>query len=73
MKKYARPAMEPTLFAMGGRGYYENPATDLLKFFLKPKAEHQLGDLFLSTYLECMKEDPRQLIWISAMTKSSHK
>lgn len=49
---------EPTLFAVGGRGHYENPATDLLKFFLKPKAEHRLGDLFLSTYLECMKKDP---------------
>jgi hypothetical protein len=48
---------EPTLFAVGGRGYYENPASDLLKFFLKPKAEHRLGDLFLSTYLDCMGAD----------------
>ena len=58
--KYVIPAKEPTLFAVGGRGYYENPASDLLAFFLKPDAEHGLGDLFLSTYLECMKLDPHQ-------------
>lgn len=52
---------EPTLFAVGGRGYYENPATDLLAFFLNPQREHGLGDLFLSTYLDCMKQDYSRL------------
>ncbi len=52
---------EPTLFAVGGRGYYENPASDLLAFFLNPKREHRLGDLFLTTYLECMGADNPQL------------
>ena len=47
VKKYVTPAKEPTLFAVGGRGYYENPASDLLAFFLKPDAEHKLKDLFL--------------------------
>ena len=61
LKKHATPAKEPTLFAVGGRGYYENPASDLLAFFLKPDAEHKLGDLFLSTFLECMSEDYRRL------------
>jgi hypothetical protein len=51
------PAKEPTLFAVGGRGYYENTASDLLAFFLKPDAEHELGNLFLSTFLTCMKAD----------------
>jgi hypothetical protein len=60
VKKYVTPAKEKTLFALGGRSYYENPASDLLAFFLKPDAEHKLGDLFLSTYLECMKENSRQ-------------
>jgi hypothetical protein len=60
VKKFAPLAKERTLFAVGGRGYYENPASDLLAFFFRPNAEHGLEDLFLSTYLECMKEDPRQ-------------
>src|SRR4051812_37847938 len=59
--KFAVPTKEPTLFAVGGQGYYENPATDLLAFFLKPDAEHRLGDLFLSTFLECMGAAHRQL------------
>ncbi|HEY5233562.1 MAG TPA: PD-(D/E)XK nuclease family protein [Verrucomicrobiae bacterium] len=59
---YVAPTKEATLFAIGGRGYYENPASDLLAFFLKPDAEHGLKDLFLSTFLECvkMKEDYRK-------------
>ncbi len=59
--KYAIPLREPTLFAVGGRGHYENPASDLLAFFLKPEAEHGLGDLFLSTLLKCIKQDRHQL------------
>ena len=61
VEKIATPAEEPTIFAMGGRGYYENPASDLLAFFLKPAAAHGLGDLFLSTFLECIEADYRQL------------
>lgn len=60
VKKFAVSAKEPTLFAIGGCGYYENPASDLLAFFLKPDAVHGLGDLFLSTFLECIGKDPRQ-------------
>ena len=26
VRVHVRPAKEPTLFAVGGRGYYENPA-----------------------------------------------
>ena len=58
--KIATPA-RATIFAVGGRGYYENPASDLLAFFLKPTAAHGLGDLFLSTFLKCMEADYRQL------------
>ena len=57
VKSHITPAREMTLFALGGRSYYENPASDLLKFFLKPDAEHGLKDLFLSTFLECMGAD----------------
>ena len=51
---HAGSAKEPTLFSVGGRGYYENPTSDLLAFFLKPTAEHGLGALFLESFLECI-------------------
>jgi hypothetical protein len=44
----------PSLFALGGRGYYENPTSDLLAFFMRPDGVHGLGDLFLVPFLECM-------------------
>lgn len=52
---------ELSFFAVGGRGYYENPASDLLRFFLQPDAEHGLGDLFLATFFECMRDNHREL------------
>ena len=61
VRVHVPPAKEPTLFAVGGRGYYENPASDLLAFFLNPDAKHGLGDLFLSTFLDSMKVDKGQL------------
>jgi len=61
VKKFAVPRPEPTIFAVGGRGYYENPASDLLAFFLKPDAAHGLGDLFLSTFLTCMEDGNHKL------------
>jgi hypothetical protein len=61
VRQYVVPAKEPTLFAVGGRGYYENPASDLLAFFLKPDAKHGLGNLFLSTFLELIGVDHRAL------------
>ena len=61
VRKFATPAKESSLFAVGGRGYYENPASDLLAFFLKPDAEHRLGNLFLSTFLGCMGVNYSQL------------
>lgn len=48
---------EPTLFSLGGRGYFENPTTDILAFFLDPDAHHQQGDLALSALLECLPHD----------------
>jgi hypothetical protein len=48
------PRKEKTLFSLGGRGYYENPASDVLAFFLRPDEEHGFKALFLETFLECM-------------------
>ena len=52
--KHQAPPKECTIFSLGGRGYYENAASDLLAFFLRPDAEHGFGTLFLSTFFECM-------------------
>jgi len=73
VEKHIPPAKETTIFDVGGRGYYENPATDLLKFFLKPDAGHGLGDLFLSTFLECIGEGHRQLDLRSVDIESQEK
>lgn len=43
-----------SLFSLGGRGYYENPLSDLLAYFLDPGEDHGLGDLFLRTFLSAV-------------------
>jgi len=57
IEKHVPPRKEKTLFSLGGRGHYENPASDLLAFFLKPDAEHGFQAIFLQTFLDCMKVD----------------
>ena len=47
---------ERTIFSLGGRGYYENATSDILAFFLRPDAEHEFGNMFLSALFECMGE-----------------
>jgi len=58
--KHVSPPKERTLFSLGARGYYENPASDILAYFLKPDAEHGLKGLFLSVFFECIGVDHRQ-------------
>ena len=41
-----------TFLSIGGRGYYENPASDLLQFFLVPSNAHGLGTLFIEALFE---------------------
>lgn len=38
---------EPTLFSIGGRGYYENPTSDILAFFCNSEGAHGLGNLMM--------------------------
>jgi hypothetical protein len=45
---------EKNLFSLGGRGHYENPITDLLKFFFNPSEEHNFQDLFLSSLFQLL-------------------
>lgn len=52
---HAEP-IEQTLFSIGGRGYYENPTSDLLAFFMAEGA-HGLSEVFLGGFLDCMGFD----------------
>lgn len=55
-ENHHQPEREKSIFALGGRGYYENPTTDLLAFFLDPAQSHGLGDCFLSALLSSVPE-----------------
>jgi PD-(D/E)XK nuclease superfamily len=58
LRGIATPKRERTFFDIGGRGYYENPTSDLLAFFLQPAEAHGLKSLFLGAFLECLGQDP---------------
>lgn len=53
-ERFYQPEREPSIFALGGRGYYENPTTDLLAFFLDPAQVHGLEECFLTALLNCL-------------------
>ena len=57
MAQIITPPPEKTIFSVGSRGYYENPTSDVLAFFMNPVAEHGFGMLFLKSFLECMNKD----------------
>ncbi len=45
---------EPNIFAIGSRGYYENPTTDILAYFCDTQGSHGLGSLVLEALIECL-------------------
>ena len=45
---------EKTFFSIGGRGYYENPTSDVLAFFLNSEEEHGLGDLVVNALFDAL-------------------
>lgn len=49
LKQIKQSNIEPTFLGIGGRGYYENPCSDLLAFFLASENAdaHGLGNVFL--------------------------
>jgi PD-(D/E)XK nuclease superfamily len=49
---------EKNIFSLGGRGYYEEPMSDLLAFFFDPQEEHGLGDLALTSLAEFLQNAP---------------
>lgn len=48
---------EPTFLSVGGRGHFEKPITDLLAFFLNPKAAHGLENVVLQALLRTLGVD----------------
>ena len=52
---------EPTIFSIGSRGYYENPTTDILAFFIDDSAPHGLGPLVLEGLAEALPEKWRKI------------
>lgn len=56
------PPREETVFSVGGKGYFENPTTDLLAYFVDPSRAHGFRDLVLRALVECCtKEVPQSL------------
>ena len=56
-KKYFEPIREKTIYSVGGRGFYENPISDLFAFYLDPNDEHELGTLFIDSFFEALNAD----------------
>lgn len=63
---------EKNLFSLGGRGHYENPITDLLKFFFNPLEEHKFQNLFLSSLFDLIG-DPEFNVSYSTFIKCSRE
>lgn len=47
--------VEPNIFSIGSKGYYENPTSDILAFFIDTSGPHQLGDTVLKALFCCLK------------------
>jgi hypothetical protein len=47
---------EPTLFSIGGRGYYENPTSDVLAFFCNSEGVHGLGCLVMDALFDALSK-----------------
>lgn len=53
----APASRQKTFFSIGGRGHWENPASDVLAFFLNPDEQHGFGSLFLRVLFDCIGVD----------------
>ncbi|MCL2298109.1 MAG: PD-(D/E)XK nuclease family protein [Proteobacteria bacterium] len=51
MRPYTISLKEKNIFAVGARGHYENPITDLLAFFADTEEKHGLGSLIAEVFL----------------------
>ncbi|MGL6315683.1 PD-(D/E)XK nuclease family protein [Vibrio sp. WXL103] len=62
LKRLPQPEeAETTIFGIGGRGYYENPTTDILAFFFDSNASHGLDTIVLEALFECLPDQHAKL------------
>jgi PD-(D/E)XK nuclease superfamily len=62
VRDHAFPPKEPNLFSVAGiMGRYENPTSDLLRFFMSPDEVHDLGSLFLRAFFTCLGIDHQKI------------
>ena len=75
IEKLRKPRVEKNVFAIGGRGHYENPISDILAFFIHPWEEHGFGVLFLQSLFQAANIQPPVLELIESpdREKSTHK
>ena len=52
MTAFEQHGSNVTFLSIGGRGYYENPTSDLLRFFFQPSNAHELNTIFINAFLE---------------------
>lgn len=52
---------EPSIFSIGTQGYYENPTTDILAFFVDDNGPHQLGVTALTALFDCLPPEFHEL------------
>ena len=45
---------EKTIFSIGGRGFYENPISDVLAFFLDSQEVHGFGTLLIDSFFDAL-------------------
>lgn len=60
---------ECNIFSIGGKGYYENPTSDILAFFLDPSGEHGYRDLFITSLFEAAGYEPSIPISVSSVER----
>lgn len=64
------PKRERTLFDIGARGYFENPTSELLAFFLDPSAEHGFAGDVLKALMETLPQNAQPPVSDWFLTRS---
>ncbi len=67
--RFRHAIKECNIFSIGGKGYYENPTSDILAFFLDPGREHGFRDLFITSLFEAAGYDSPPPIFVSSVER----
>ena len=62
MEPWFLKPVEPNIFSIGGRGHYENPISDILRFFCDGTESHGLDSLVSNALLKALNLDPFEVI-----------